>query len=251
MIVMKTALITGISKGIGKAICEKLIADGYFVHGTYNTGKAEAENLKQHLKNLEIHKVDLSNRSELLEFISQLKEIKFDAIVNNAGMIEFEVFEEYDMRIWDKTLEVNLSSILVICTGLQKNLNPKASIVNIASTDGMTGTFVSMAYAASKAALINLTKSLGNNFGKFGMRVNAISPGWIDTTMSDQDDYTEKMDETTFLNPLSRNGLPSEVAEVTSFLLSEKSSYINGANIVIDGGYTNVDYIMKKEASQN
>ena len=247
---MKTALVTGISKGIGKAICKKLVTEGYFVHGTYNSSQDEAIKLQEELKNVKLYQVDFSLRQNTLDFLSELKNssIKFDAIVNNAGMIEFENFEDFDMDIWDRTLEVNLNTILLVSTKLKDQINKGGAIVNISSTDGLIGTFASMSYAASKAALINLTKSLGNNFGKYGIRVNAISPGWIDTAMSDQDGFTEKLDETTFLNPLGRNGMPSEIAEVTYFLLSSNSSYINGANIVVDGGYTNVDYIMKKEA---
>jgi NAD(P)-dependent dehydrogenase (short-subunit alcohol dehydrogenase family) len=249
---MKIALVTGISKGIGKAICQKLVSEGYFVHGTFNSGEEGALKLKDELQNIKLYQVDFTIREKTLSFLTELKamNIKFDAIVNNAGMIEFENFDKFPIEIWDKTLSVNLTTPLLISTELRESINQNGSIVNIASTDGLTGSFASMAYAASKAALINLSKSLGNNFGKYGIRVNAISPGWIDTTMSDQDDYSNKLDETTFLNPLSRNGKPSEVAEVTAFLLSEKASYINGANIVVDGGYTNVDYIMKKEVGR-
>ena len=119
------------------------------------------------------------------------------------------------------------------------------SIVNIASTDGLTGSYSSMSYSASKAALINLTKSLAINYGKYQVRVNSISPGWINTGMSTESSY-----EATKLAPLGRNGKPQEIADLVSYLISPKASFITGSNIVIDGGYSCVDYIMKKEADE-
>jgi 3-oxoacyl-[acyl-carrier protein] reductase len=117
-------------------------------------------------------------------------------------------------------------------------------IVNIASTDGMTGAYNGISYAASKAALINVTKSLGNTYGPIGIRVNAIAPGWIDTAMVDDN----ADDNAKATNPLLRTGKPSEVADLVEFLISDKASYINGETVVIDGGGVNVDYGLKKES---
>ena len=100
-----------------------------------------------------------------------------------------------------------------------------------------------MAYSASKAALSNLTKSLANNFAVKGIRVNAICPGWINTGMSTPASY-----KATHLTPLARNGQPIEIANVVSFLLSDKASFVTGSNLFADGGYTNVDCIMLEEA---
>ena len=91
---MKSILVTGVSKGIGQAIARKLVADGYFVHGTYNTSKVEAENLKSELKNLEIHQADFSDRKQTLKFLESIKDLRFDGLVNNAGIIIFEKFDE-------------------------------------------------------------------------------------------------------------------------------------------------------------
>lgn len=239
----KIALVTGVSRGIGKAICEKLVSEGYMVYGTYNTGIPEAMEIKKRLKKVEIFQADFSDREQTLALIEKLKGVQFDAIVNNAGMFEPENFDDFDFQIWDRTLEVNLTTPLLFALKLQNNIKEGGAIVNIASTDGFIGSFASMSYAASKAALMNATKSLANNFAKKKVRVNAIAPGWINTGMSTEESY-----DAVQLTPLARNGKPEEVAEVVSFLISEKSSFMTGSTVVVDGGYTCVDYIMKKEA---
>lgn len=235
-------LVTGVSSGIGDAITRNLVREGYLVIGTYNS--TNPSKIKEDLGDkLELYKVDLSDRNETKELINSLEGIKLAGIVNNAGMIEFEDFENFDFDIWDKTFEVNVNAPLLISNKLSKNLSKNNAIINIASTDGFTGTFSSMAYSSSKAALINLSKSLGNNLGLKGIRVVAIAPGWVDTGMSTEESY-----EAASLTPLGRNGSPHEVAKLVSFLISDNASFINGSCIKIDGGYTNVDYIMMKEA---
>jgi len=241
----KTALVTGMSRGIGKAICEKLVREGYFVYGTYNTGKQEAEKIKETLESVEIFQVDFKNREQTLAILDKLKEFQFDAIINNAGMFEGENFKKFDFQIWYDTIEVNLNAPLLISIKLQNNINEYGSIVNVASSDGFQGSFASMSYSASKAALINLTKSLANNFGSKTVRVNAVAPGWINTGMA-----TESSHEATKLAPLGRNGKPEEVADLVYYLISKNASFITGTTIIIDGAYTCVDYIMKMEAEE-
>ena len=240
----KNVLVTGFCRGIGKAISEKFISEGFTIYGIHST-KAGLCQLTDETDQLKIIKADLSSKSETRKAIQQLSNIRFDAIVNNAGIINFEKFDELSLDSWYETLQVNLNAILEICIGLKDCVNKNGSIINIASTDGLEGTFASMSYSVSKSGVINLTKSLGNNLGPKGIRVNSISPGWVDTDMT-----TGVTSESAKLTPLGRNATTSEIADLVYFLTTEKSSFINGANIIIDGGYTNVDYLYKKEAEE-
>jgi 3-oxoacyl-[acyl-carrier protein] reductase len=241
----KTALVTGISKGIGKAIARQLISDGFMLYGTYNTGELEAKELKDQLKNLEIFQVDFSKRSNTLGLIESLRAIEFDAIVNNAGIFQPENFNDFDFNAWDATFEVNLNAPLLLSLKLKDNLRDGGTILNIASTDGLTGSFNSIAYAASKAALISITKSLANTLGARAIRVVGIAPGWISNTGMN----TAVSSEAAQLASLGRNGTPEEIAQLASFLISDKAGFITGTTIIADGGYTCVDFIMKKEAA--
>jgi 3-oxoacyl-[acyl-carrier protein] reductase len=240
---MKYALVTGVTKNIGNAIAKQLASEGFFIYGVYNTSTKEAEDFKNEVVNCELFKVDLSDRNALLNFIKQFKDNKIDVLINNAGVIIFEKFDGLSYDSWDKVMNTNLNAPFILSHGLRNNLTKGGTIVNIASTDGMTGAFVSMSYSASKAALINLTQSLGNVFGKNGIRVVAIAPGWVGSGM-DSPAIKEAMEN----NPLGRNADPKEIADVVSYLISDKASFINGQTIIVDGGYTNVDPILKKEA---
>ena len=241
---MKNILVTGVSRGIGKATAKALVNEGYFVYGVYNTNKSEAEKLKKELDNVEIFQCDFSKRENTLSLISKLKDVKLYGIVNSAGVFLDIDFDNLDMKAWENTFEINVHTPLLLSQGLKDNLEDGGAIVNISSTDGMVGSVAGMAYASSKASLINLTQSLANVFATRKIRVNNIAPGWIGDGMQAPQELLKEVAE---LNPLKRIGTYEEIATVVSFLLSDKASYVNGTTIVVDGGDAATNYILQKE----
>lgn len=237
----RNVLVTGGARGIGRSIAEHLAGVGWKVVATYNTGLDEAKELRR-THGVDVRQLDLTDRSMSRDFVRQIRdEFRFDALVNNAGILEKEPFEEFTFDAWDRSFEVNVTAPLILAQEIGLRMPAGGSIVNIASTDAYIGSFRSIAYSASKAALLSVTRSLANVLGPRGVRVNAVTPGWVDSGI-----LTEPY-EAASLTPLGRNGSPDDIARVVAFLLSADASFITGASIVADGGYTGVDYFMKKE----
>lgn len=240
---MKTVLVTGATRGIGKAIALELVEAGYEVHGTYSTSKEQADKLEAE-HGVIFHQADFSKREDTLRLAKELSSLNLYALVNNAGIWEVDKVSDMDYASWDRTIEVNLTAPVVLATQLAKSMHNGGSIVSISSTDGMTGGYDGLSYSASKAGLISITKSLGNTLGPKGIRVNAIAPGWVDTEMV----ANEIAQAAATPTPLGRNAKPEEIATVVEFLISDKASYINGETIVVDGGLFNTDDVLKKES---
>ncbi|MCA9308869.1 SDR family oxidoreductase, partial [Candidatus Saccharibacteria bacterium] len=150
----KIAIVTGASRGIGRATAILLQESGYQVHGTYNTGEAEASELTEKF-GIVFHKVNLANRAETRKLAEELALLKPFALVNNAGLLELDDWDNFSESQWDETLEVNLSAVFVLSQTIGTAISDGGSVGNIASTDGLVGAYDGIAYAASKAALMN------------------------------------------------------------------------------------------------
>lgn len=242
---MKTYVVTGVSRGLGNAVARQLLVDGSKVYGTYNAHSGPAEQLKTEFPNLEITKVDMSDDGSLATYIDSLKGIKIDGIVNSAGVFLDIDFNDFDKASFEDTFRINTFSPLYLVNGLAGNLMDGASIVNISSTDAFMGSIAGIAYSASKSALISITQSLTNILTRQKVRSNAVAIGWMGDGM---DAPAELLAIAKDLNPLKKIASYDEVANVVTFLLSDKSTYINGETITVDGGDMATSYILQKEA---
>lgn len=241
---MKTVLITGGSRGIGKAVAIAFANKGYSVGINYNNSEKEANQLKNELLKLnvdvETFKANVSEKEEALNLVkSFIKRFgHIDVLVNNAGISLVKPVNDVGLDEWDNVLSTNLSSAFYVTKPLLPYfINQKCgSIINIASVWGELGASCEVAYSASKAGLIGYTKALAKELGPSGIRVNAISPGFIETDMTKCFSSEDKED---FKNNVSllRLGNTDDIANTVVFVASDDASYITGQNIIVDGGF--------------
>ncbi len=259
---MKKAIVTGVSwtTGIGFATTQQLIKDGYYVYAIYHSPESTAKAYyDSHPDNVEFIQCDLESRESISKLIARFSGISISAIINNAGAFSGgEDIDNYDMNTWDNVFAVNVNAPLMLSIGLKPNLEKGSVIINMVSTDGLKGSFSSMAYAASKAALMNLTDSLAINFGydEKRIRVTAVCPGWV-KTFDEKDESSSEMvpyisrSTGSQLCPLGRFANPDEIANVVSFLVSEKASFISGGFVPVHGGYNSVSFDLYAESGRN
>ncbi|PCH71702.1 MAG: 3-oxoacyl-ACP reductase FabG [Bacteroidales bacterium] len=239
---MKYALVTGGSRGIGKAICKELAADGMYVLINYRSNKEEAENTLQEIKdqggNGELLPFDVSDSVEIKKSLDNWQASNPDqhisVLVNNAGIAKDNLMVFMSEDQWGSVIKTNLDSFFHVTSRLLTNMviNKWGRIINVVSLSGQKGMPGQTNYSAAKAGVIGATKSLAMEIGKKKITVNAVAPGFIRTDMTDG--LNEK--ELKKLVPLNRFGTAQEVAYAVSFLASDKASYITGETISINGG---------------
>ena len=233
---MKKVLITGATGGIGEAICG-LLSKEYeiFVIGR---NQSKIDYLYNKYSNIKGHFLcDLGKQNEINNIITEIDEKSIDILINNAGITNDALFVRMDINKWRNVIETNLSSNFILSNAVSKNMIKKkwGRIINITSVVGHTGNFGQANYSASKAGIIGMSKSVALELAKRNVTVNCISPGFIETSMtavlSDQQrkSLIEKI-------PMGQIGSAQDVAYCVEFLVSEKSKYITGQTIHINGG---------------
>lgn len=234
---MKNILITGAANGIGKTTAIKARDMGYKVYGL---DKIQVDGSQPEYRDIEWIHADLSVVEDVNRVVADLGDTTLFALVNNAAEILGSPWEEFNFDEWNKAIEANLTAPLRLCHGLRKNFVAGGSIINVSSHGGRHAAYASIPYTLTKAAQINLTQSLAANFGPQKVRVNAVVPGWVNTESA----IPYIPDVAAQITPLQRNAEPSEVADAILFLMSDKAGFINGTQLVIDGGYDAIDYSM-------
>lgn len=239
----RTALITGGSRGIGRACCERLARSGARVAVNYRSNEAAA---RETLRRVEVAggsgctvRADVSSPEEVQRMVAEVTEQlgPVDLLVNNAGIFHRVSHEETTPDLWRETLETNLTGAYQVTWEVKPGMIRRGfgRIVNIASIAGLRPRPRGIAYAASKAALISLTQSLAAAVAEHDVRVNAVAPGLIDTEILEGVDQAA-LDRLIQATPISRMGQPGEIAELVAFLLSERSSFITGQTLICSGG---------------
>ena len=237
----KNILVTGAGKGIGLATTKKLLEDGNYVFAIIRDKK---DNKKfDNYDNLKIFNANVKNYKFIEKVLTYSHEIKkpITGLVNNAGIRQRKKFLKISSSDLKEIFTVNFFAafkIMQIFTNSLIKKKLKGSIVNIASIVGQNGFSELSAYGATKGALISLTKSFATEFAKMNIRANCVSPGFTKTSFYKKFRTKKKLYNWTISRiPLSRWGNPDEIANMICFLLSDKSEYINGENINIDGGW--------------
>ena len=243
LLIGKTAIITGASRGIGRGIAKIFVENGCAVAFTYNSNKAAADDLVSELSSEEVkvkgYKSNAANYNEAQKLVEEVL-VDFgslDILVNNAGITKDNLLMRMSEEDFDQVIEINLKSIFNMTKAIQRTFLKQrhGSLIHMSSVVGVKGNAGQANYAASKAGMIGFSKSVALELGSRNIRSNVIAPGFIETEM------TDKLSEEVVQGwrdgiPLKRGGQPEDVANACVFLASDLSSYITGQVLHVDGG---------------
>ena len=237
----KVIIVTGASRGIGRAIAKHLALDNNIVIANYNKSVEAAESLKKELKdkNIEIYKADVSKREQVKQMIEYVisKYGRIDVLINNAGIDQEKVFQDITDEDWNKIINVNLYSVFCVSQEVVPSMihNKNGCIINISSIYGLTGGSCAALYSATKAGIDGITKSLAKELGPSNIRVNSIAPGYIDTDMNKH--YSiETVENIKNDIPLNKIGESHSIANCVKWLIYD--DYTTGQIISVDGGWS-------------
>lgn len=235
----QVALITGGTRGIGKAISSHLASLGVEV---WITGRAPSHELEEGVRGY--LPVDFSNREETETFLEQVKTLKgLSILINNAGINEIHELCEFPAERYDQIQEVNVRAPYRLIQAAAENMiaaGISGRMVNVASIWATHTKRGRSAYCTAKSAILGMTRAASTDLAAHGILVNALSPGFIQTELTENTLGPAGIKEMSATVPLGRLGQPEEIASVASFLVSPKNTYLTGQNIIVDGGFTNV-----------
>ena len=237
------AIVTGGTKGIGKAICLLFAEEGARVVANFSKDVAAAEELMNQAKSkgldMGLFKADVTQFDEVKEMVEETfaQYGRIDILVNNVGLVRDNFLMLMSDEDWESLLRANLTSLFYCCRIVIRKMIPlrKGKIINISSISGILGTSGQVNYATTKGGMISFTKSLARELGPFNIHVNAVAPGLIESEVVSKMPK-EKVGAILKSSSLGRIGKPEEVAKAVLFLASEHSDYITGQTIVVDGG---------------
>ena len=239
----KIALVTGASRGIGKAIAIELAKNKVNVAINYNKNEQEAVSVVEEIKKIGVEsiavKADISKFEECAAMIEIIRK-KFgclDILVNNAGALSDKTLKNMTKEQWDLVVRTNLDGTFNVTKNSLPLMKDSGRIINISSIVGISGNFGQTNYAASKAGIIGFTKALAKELGRRRITVNAVAPGFIDTQMTKNIPFIRRKIIMAMI-PLGRAGNAEDVANLVAFLASDKASYITGEVICVDGGFS-------------
>ena len=236
---MKTVLITGGSRGIGRAMVEAFSKKGYVVAFTYKNSAEEAERLSSEIGAVAI-RADSASESDVNSAVKNVIEKlgRVDCLVNNAGVSSFSLFTDLSLEDWNNTLAVNLTGAFLYSKAVIPDMlkRKEGRIINVSSMWGLVGSSCEVHYSTAKAGLIGMTKALAKELGPSGITVNAIAPGVINTDMN-KNISSEDMEALKEDTPMMRIGEGADVATAALFLASEEASFITGDVLNVSGGF--------------
>ena len=237
----RKVLVTGATRGIGRAIAARQLQDGYVVYGTGTKNSAKRCADLPDLAGVSWLDVDFSDRTSVRDFLVGIAETgPFDGLVNNAGVNRIKPMETVTESDYDFVHDTNLRSPYLICREVIKGMAAVGSgrIVNIASIWSTITKAERSLYSSAKTGLVGLTRALAAEYGPKGVLVNSVSPGFVLTDMTRESLTEVQIAELTAQVPMQKMAAPEDIAEVVRFLLSPENRYLTGQNIFVDGGFT-------------